>query len=247
MRAHEFHLRTKEDTTVADRSWRTEQADPNTAEITVGTAADGDWRFTIAPVDSTDPTPDSIVFTRASAETTPQIAAAWAALFNEARSDADGPTTFAKYIKGAAATATSVIVTTERTSPTYGVVLASPGGTASISPDDSHWPIARYMPTTWDGNRPTRSVLVRTVAVNSSGVPIAIDTAATFSFRVLDGTEMDDGSIVAGFRAAETSVEIGESRRVQYSGGLFGVELSAIATPPTGIAALHVFVCPSDS
>ena len=93
---------------------------------------------------------------------------------------------------------------------------------------------------------PTR--FVRTVPIDSSGNVIPVDTAATFTMRALDGCEQEDGTtIIASHGAEATGVAIGESRSLPYGGGLFGLELSAVSTPPTGLAALRVWVYPTNA
>lgn len=245
LRDNEILLRIKDDTGSADPSYRTLMIDPNTAIISVGTAADGTWSLVIDPVDG-DALP-AVDFVRASGETNSQIATAWAAAINGALSDADGPTELARYVARAVASAATVRLVVKRGAPRFGITVTSPGSTATVSPVDLRWPIAQYIPTGWGGNRETTKVVVRTVPLDSSGNVIPVDTAATFTMRALDGCEQEDGTIIASHGAEATGVAIGESRSLPYGGGLFGLEMSAVSTPPTGLAALRVWVYPTNA
>lgn len=246
LRDHEILLRVKDDTGSADPSYTTLMIDPNTAIISVGTAGNGTWSLVIDPVDGA--ALSSVDFVRASSENSSQIATAWAAAINGALSDADGPTELARYVVRAVASAATVRLTVKRGAPRFGFTVTSPGSTATVSPVDLRWPIAQYIPTSWGGNRETTKVVVRTVPIDSSGNVIPVDTAATFTMRALDGCEQEDGTTVIASHGAEaTGVAIGESRSLPYGGGLFGLELSAVSTPPTGLAALRVWVYPTNA
>lgn len=247
LRPHEILLRVKRVPLAADPSSLL-MRDPNTAVIAVGTAGAGTWSLSIDPVSSDDPTPDAVPFV-AVAETSAQIATAWAAAINAALSIDGVATSLAKYILRATASTTNVLLTLRRTCPPCVPTISSPASTATMAPDGSgcRWPYARYVPQFWGAeNRPTKTVYVRTIPLDSSGNAIPVDAAATLTIRVVDGTEREDGSIVGGYGSTE-DVVLGEIRGVAYDGGLFTVETSAVTSPPTGLAAYEIWARPSDT
>lgn len=244
LRTHEIILREKQNTAAADLSWHTLMLDPNTASISVGTAADGTWSLSIVPDLDTSEVPDAVEFLREAGEADTAIASAWAAGINAALSSGSA---LSLYVVRALAVAAEVYLVVRRTAPRFSIAVTSPSSTATVSPVDSQWPIAQYVPSTWGEARLTTKVYVTAIALDSSGDAIPIDTAASITIRALDGIEQADGTIIPGHGSVSTAMSLGESRSLPYSGGLLGIEASAVTTPPTGIASLRFVVRPSDA
>lgn len=244
-------LRRKDDHTVDDPDWYTNQWDPGTFLGTVGGTADaGDLTVTITPLDTDRyPTPDPIVFTW-TAETEEESAEG---LYDQTVADLASvsgvPTVLSRYLKRAEYTAAGLVVqfVPQPNAPKFTVTMTGTGGTMTLTQS----PIDTYPMTGISARQKANNVgasgevWLSVVAVTSADDVLAIGSC-TYSVQVLKVVERYDPVDQIERRPGVsdlgtlTGLALGEEVRVAVGGGRFIARLLTVASAPATTEYLEV-------